>query len=55
MSQVQIIFLEVNAQSAYYQGLEDALKANPPLHPRNQEYMQGYNSLVQTLPTQWAA
>ncbi len=54
MSHFQIIFLEAQCQSAYCQGLEDALKAQPPRYPRNSEYMQGYNSL-ESYPAQWAA
>lgn len=54
MSHFQIIFLEAHCQSAYCQGLEDALKAQPPRYSRNPEYMQGYNSL-ESCPAQWAA
>jgi|GEM_PF-2777138 len=55
MSHFQIVFLETQCQSAYCQGLEDALKSKPPLYSKNQEYMHGYNSLLQEYPKQWAA
>ncbi|WP_299493553.1 hypothetical protein [Acaryochloris sp. IP29b_bin.137] len=54
MSHFQIIFLEAQCQSAYCQGLEDALKSLPPRYSRNSEYMQGYNSL-ESHTSQWAA
>ncbi|WP_148215769.1 hypothetical protein [Acaryochloris marina] len=54
MSHFQIIFLDAQCQSAYCQGLEDALKSLPPRYARNPEYMQGYNSL-ESHTSQWAA
>ncbi len=36
-------FLDGIATDYYHQGLEDCLKASPPLHPYNEAYMEGYN------------
>jgi len=41
-------FLDGVAQEYYWQRVEDALKANPPLLPEVEEYMTGYNSLMAT-------
>ena len=38
-------FLQERCDTYYGQGLEDALKAKPPLYPDFPEYMDGYNSL----------
>lgn len=55
MSQFQANFLESPCRSAYCRGLEDALKANPPMDPNNQEYLRGYYSLMMPLSQQWKA
>lgn len=37
------VFLNSVAMDYYHQGIEDALKALPALHPYNSDYMAGYN------------
>lgn len=42
-------FLEGVATDYYHQGIEDCMKALPPLHPYNEVYMQGYNLQVKPI------
>lgn len=46
----KLAFLTGVAEEYFWQGVEDALKANPPLHPEVEDYMAGYYSLSECGP-----
>ncbi len=50
LEESHLAFLTGVAEEYYWQGVEDALKANPPLLPEVEDYMEGYNSLTECDP-----